>query len=197
MIWSNELAKQGGIIMRNEKYLEGLRRNYSEVTFAHHEYFAYTKMWQDSPTIYPNEFLGLCSMALFNDMVAHLIKVLERNSKALTFWNIRSRNKKQINEILKKSSCNLSFLKNVSDKLRDIRNHTHFHIDTENVSNPKEVWKKSGLKNLDIKKTIVILLEIFGCLYKEQVSTSEPFLSYDGEDAPEIIRIVKKPAGGE
>ena len=151
-------------------------------------------MWQDSPTIYPNEFLGLCSMALFNDMVAHLIKVLEDNSKALTFWSIRSRNKKQINEILKKSGCNLSFLKHMSEKLRDIRNRTHFHIDSENVSSPKDVWGKANLKNSDIKKTIVILLEILGCLYREQVSTSEPFLSYDGKDAPKIIRIVQKSA---
>ncbi len=181
-------------MLDKKKYLEALQRNYSEVTFAHHEYFAYTKMWQDSPTIYPNEFLGLCSMALFNDMVAHLIKVLECGGKALTFWNIRSRNRKQINEILKKSGCDLSFLKHMSEKLRDIRNHTHFHIDRENVSSPKDVWKKANLKKSDIKKTIFLLLEIYGCLYKEQVSTSEPFLSYDGKDAPEIIRIVQKSA---
>ena len=178
-------------MLDEKKYLAALRRNYSEVTFAHHEYFAYTKMWQDSPTIYPNEFLGLCSMALFNDMVAHLIKVLERNSKALTFWNIRRRNKKQIDEILKNSGCDLSFLKHVSEKLRDIRNRTHFHIDRENVSSPKDVWTKAGLKDSDIKKTIVLLLKIFGYLYKKQVSTSEPFLSYDRKDAPEIIRKIK------
>jgi len=181
-------------MLDEKKYREALQRNYSEVTFAHHEYFAYTKMWQDSPTIYPNEFLGLCSMALFNDMVAHLIKVLERGGKALTFWNIRRRNSKQIDEILKKSGCDLSFLKHMSKKLRYIRNRTHFHIDRENVSSPKDVWKKASLKESDIEKTIVLLLEIFGCLYREQVSTSEPFLSYDGKDAPKIIRIVQKSA---
>ncbi len=181
-------------MLDEKKYHEALERNYSEVTFAHHKYLAYTKMWQDSPTIYANEFLGLCSMALFNDMVAHLIKVLERNSKALTFWNIRSQNKKQINEILKKRGCDLSFLEHMSEKLRDIRNKTHFHIDRVNVSNPKDVWTKAKLKRRDIEKTIVLLLEIFGCLYREQVSTSEPFLSYDGKDAPKIIRIVQKSA---
>lgn len=181
-------------MLDEEKYCKALQRNYSEVTFAHHEYFAYTKMWQDSPTIYANEFLGLCSMALFNDMVAHLIKVLESDSKALTFWNIRSRNKKRINEILKESGCDLSFLKQMSEKLRDIRNHTHFHIDKVNVSNPKDVWTKAKLKMPDIEKTIVLLLDIFGGLYREQVSTSEPFLSYDGKDAPEIIRMVQKSA---
>jgi len=179
-------------MLDEKKYREALKRNYSEVTFAHHEYFAHTKMWQDSPTIYPNEFLGLCSMALFNDMIAHLIKVLECNSKALTFWNIRSRNRKRINEILKESGYDISFLKHMSKKLRDIRNRTHFHIDRENVSSPKDVWTKAKLKMPDIEKTIVLLLEIFGCLYREQVSTSEPFLSYDGKDAPKIIRIVQK-----
>lgn len=150
-------------------------------------------MWQDSPTLYSNEFLGLCSMALFNDMVAHLIKVLVEDAKGLTFWNIRKRNKNRTDEILKENGCDISFLKDMSEKLKKIRNWTHFHIDREKVSNPKDVWSEAQLKNSEIEKAIELLLKIFASLYKEQVSDLAPFVSYDGGDAPKVVRIVKGP----
>lgn len=179
-------------MLSDKEYVEALERNYSEITFAHHECLAYKKMWRDSPILYANEFLGLCSIALFNDMVAHLIKVLVMDGKGLTFWNIRKRNKKRTDEILKENGCDISFLKDISKKLKKIRNWTHFHIDREKVSSPKTVWKEAGLKYSETEKAIEVLLKIFGILYKERISDLAPFLSYDGSDAPKIVRMVKE-----
>lgn len=175
--------------MTEEKYKKGLRRNLSEITFAKNMLQAYKDLWSENPKIYPYEFLGQCSFALFNDMLSHLMKVFDFNSQSITFKDIYDFRKDRIDEKLLNKNYNLKFIEKISKKLRLIRDKTHFHIDSKSVIDTKAVWKEADIKWKDIELIIKILSEILLELYSEDVSELQPFVNYY---EPNISKIIKQ-----
>jgi len=149
-------------------------------------------MWQGSPIIYPDEFLGQCSMALFNDMFSHLIKVMDQNQKSASFWYIYQYNKKKVKEILCEKGLDINFMNTMAKKLKEVRNQTHFHIDFKGSLDSKAIWKEVHIKKSDITKLIDILMVVLGQLYKEDVSMEQSFITYDGNDVLSAVKAIRK-----
>ena len=90
-------------------------------------------------------FLQVSYFALFNDYVAHCIKVFERSKQAASFWYIYRTDQKIVDAFAKKAKIDMASLEEVSAKLKHIRDQTHFHIDTNGVLDTKAVWRAAGL----------------------------------------------------
>lgn len=90
-------------------------------------------------------FLRLAYLALFNDYIAHCMKVFEENNRVASLWYLHRTDQHLVDAFASQSKIDMTVLKEVSAKLKQIRNRTHFHIDADAVQEPSAVWKVAGL----------------------------------------------------
>ena len=101
-----------------------------------------------------NGYLKVIYFALFNDYMAHCIKVFERSSGAASFWYIYDTNQKPINDFARKNGMDLSKFESLTEQLKHVRDKTHFHIDREGVLDSKAVWKEVELNGKELATAI-------------------------------------------
>lgn len=101
-----------------------------------------------------NNWLKVIYYALFNDYIAHCIKVFERSSGAASFWYVYETNQKPINAFASKNGIDLDIFERLTPKLKHVRDKTHFHIDREGVLDPKAVWRESDLNGKELAKAV-------------------------------------------
>jgi hypothetical protein len=99
-------------------------------------------------------FLQVAYFALFNDYVAHCIKVFEQSKRAASFWYIYRTDQKIVDAFAKKEKIDLAALEGVSTKLKHIRDKTHFHIDAEGVLDTKAIWRDAGLTGKQLSEAV-------------------------------------------
>jgi len=177
--------------MINDKIKRIIKRNLQEITVSYNMHIALKSMWKDNPKIFPDEFLGLCSIALFNEIISHLIKVLDINKQSATFYTIYEQLSEEVDKILKNNKMNIEFIKMMTKRLRLIRDKTHFHIDKRRFMEAPMVWKEADITFNELEKTIKILHLVLNKLYKKFVSRMEPFVIYNGSDASFVVKLVK------
>lgn len=105
-------------------------------------------------------FLKLAYYALFNDYVAHCIKVFDRNQQSASFWYVHRTNEKPIASYARRHKISIAALERVSDKLKQIRDKTHFHIDTDGVLDPKVVWREADLSGKELSAAVDAAWEV-------------------------------------
>jgi hypothetical protein len=138
------------------------------------------------------DFFTLAYKALFNDMIAHAIKVLDKNPKSATFWYINNCDPKTVLSIVKDKSYVLNFFEVVAEKLKIIQDETHFHIDKKGVLYSKSVWKKADLKENDFGKVLEELFDILKHLYKSYLGKEFPLPEHNGSDATQLIFVAQR-----
>ena len=99
-------------------------------------------------------FLKLTYCALFNDYIAHCIKVFETRKQVTSFWYIYRANQKPIDAYARRKKISIKTLETVSEKLKHIRDKTHFHIDETGVLDSKAVWREAGLKGKELSGAV-------------------------------------------
>ncbi len=88
--------------------------------------------------------------ALHNDYISHAIKIFERSSKASSFWYLYRTDPRLIDRYARQVGYNIADLQTVADKLKIIRNGTHFHIDETGVLDPSVIWHGADLKGSEL-----------------------------------------------
>ena len=99
-------------------------------------------------------FLKLSYYALFNDYIAHCIKVFEDGKQAASFWYIYRTNQQPIDACARREGISIKELQKISGKLKHIRDRTHFHIDTKGVLNSKAIWQEAGLTGKELSAAV-------------------------------------------
>lgn len=167
-----------------------VKRNLSEIAFAEYKWLALTEMKRANIDYsFDCSFFYLVNHALYNDAIAHLIKVLDTDKKSTTFWHIHSFFPNEINAELDKQGWPYEKLRNFySLQLRLIRIKTHFHIDKDCVLNPEKVWSESNIKADDV---ISVIRAVRASLQK---ISSTNILQYNGSDVVPIL-IASQKAG--
>src|SRR6476646_11550330 len=117
--------------MLSQRYTKAIERNLAELQRAILN--RTTLLGLEKARGVTSLFLKLCYFALFNDYIAHCIKVFESGRQAASFWYIYRSNQKPIDAFVKKAKLDMSLLEDVSAKLKHIRDQTHFHIDSRGV----------------------------------------------------------------
>ena len=132
-------------------------------------------------------FFYVSYLALFNDLIAHSIRVLDRNSKSASFWYLHRSNSGAIDMYVAKRGINWQLLNEVSDRLNIIRDGTHFHIDHDGVMNPKAIWTQAGLTGNDLGRCLSYLWLILNHLHAQHFGRAFEAPKYDGTDVPLIL----------
>jgi len=135
------------------------------------------------------DFFTLSHDALLNDMVAHAIKVLDKNQDSATFWYLYNNDPKTIDSFLKDKTYDLKTLEDMAGKLIQVRNMTHFHIDKKGVLNPKAIWREAEINWDDFDKILKHVFEILQHLRKAHLGKKLAMPNYDGSDATNIIKM--------
>jgi len=138
--------------MNNEKYNKAVSRNLAELQWAiiHRT----TLLGIEKVDNAYSYFLHSTYNGLFNDYIAHCIKVFEQRKGCASFWYIYRSNKKPVDSFAQERSIDISFLESVSKKLKLIRDKTHFHIDIEGVLNTEEIWRQADLKGNELADAV-------------------------------------------
>ena len=137
--------------MKNKRYERAVTRNLHEIGTAILERRALTGM-HAAKTSHAVDYFRLAYNALFNDMVAHAIKATDKHKESASFWYIKRCDETIVRDCAVKMGYDFGKLEIIANKLINIRNKTHFHIDKKGVFDPSGVWKREKLtwKELDL-----------------------------------------------
>ena len=79
----------------------------------------------------------------------------------------------------------------MSDKLKKIRDKTHFHIDKDAVNDPEKVWEAAGLKGVELREALDYGFRVMNFLHTKYFKSEFPFPEYDGADAEKVALFVQ------
>jgi hypothetical protein len=91
---------------------------------------------------------------LFNDYIAHCLKVFDTHKDVASYWYIERTNQKPLGQIAKKFGVDIKQFVPLSVQLKHIRDKTHFHIDKQAVHNPRDVWTTGGISGKELAKAV-------------------------------------------
>jgi hypothetical protein len=173
-------------------YKRTLERLMHELDQAICEDRAHAAIW-NAHTAQSMSFFHVAFSALSNDCVAHAIKVLDRHPKAASFWYVVKHKDGEIRSFCADQSISLSEIETMSDRLKGIRDRTHFHIDRRDVFDPEAVWRRAGVKHSHFTAVLDSLWRILDHLYiaEHGQSFGSPDY-YTGADVEPILRAVKE-----
>jgi hypothetical protein len=99
-------------------------------------------------------FLHSTYTGLFNDYISHCLKVFDLSGQVASFWYIFRTNEKRIKDFSRSAEIDLDELKIISQKLKIVRDKTHFHIDGEAVLDPEEFWRQADISAARLSRAV-------------------------------------------
>lgn len=152
-------------MMKNNTYQTALKRNLNELVVAKLEFDAFREISDKLTLNFFDSFFTLAQDALFNDMIAHMIKVLDQNSQSTTFWYIFRCRSEEVKEFIKRADIDFMAIYDLAEKLKTVRDKTHFHIDNKGVKDPKAVWKTAGITYDDLQENLESIYKLLNHLH--------------------------------
>ena len=169
------------------RYRKALYRNLNEAGRAILERRAMVGL-EKANTYHSMDFIRIAYDAIFNDMIAHAIKLFEDNSRVASFWYIKRCKEKDIVNFITQKRIDISKLEKINDSLKYIRDKTHFHIDKDAVKDSKKIWNKAKVTGRELAEAIDIAWKIMDHLYELDMGNKFSLPEYDGLDATKIAK---------
>lgn len=136
-------------------------------------------------------FTRIVAESLKNDHESHAMKVFEQSSKAASFWYLYRTHPGPIDKYAREFAYDIANLQLVSDKLKAIRNGTHFHIDKAGVLDPKAIWKGAALTGEELGAAIDVVWGALSSIQTSKGGLVPSLLDYTAEDALEAFKRVE------
>lgn len=174
-----------------DRYFRALKRNLYELRWAIWERKALLGLHKEK-TYHGVDFFSIAGTALYNDMISHTIKVLDRNKESATFWYLYRCNSTIIDNFIKKKGYDLKQINQLSDKLIGVRVKTHFHIDREAVFDPRRVWSDANIRWKEFAKILDSIWNILQHLHDDGFGKKFITPKYNGNDATELIKVAQE-----
>ncbi len=147
-----------------------------------------TRAFRDTDTVHGWDFFRLSSMAIFNDMVAHAMKVLEEGPKVRGFWYLLKHCGADMEEIANEKGHDLTKLSKLWNRLKRIRNQTHFHLGSAGVADPKKIWHEADVTFNELFAGLQAVFDILDGLHERYHGERFEYLpSYQGEDIETLL----------
>ena len=175
---------------RDDVLSRAITRNLHEIGLSICQRNALVGM-EKAESVHGFDFFRLTYIALKNDMIAHVIKVLDKNKQSATFWLIYKTYSDEIDDFLHKKSVSITSLEELSSKLKIVRDKTHFHIDSQRVVNPKEAWSDAAITGSYLAAMSDLIWETLVYIHRIHFKTEFQAPTYTGEDATKIIGAAK------
>jgi hypothetical protein len=138
------------------------------------------------------DFFRVAYNGMFSDMLAHCMRALDRNGQSASFWYIYRCQQKAVDEFVIQRGIDWSLIESITDKLKHVRDKTHFHIDRDAVFSSQAVWQTADIKGLQLARCVDSLSAILQFLHARQFGLPFNAPDYDGTDAARIIEAAKK-----
>lgn len=139
-----------------------------------------------------NDILKVVYYALFNDYIAHCIKVFERNSGAASFWYIYDNNQKPLNAYARKHRINVKDFEDLVEKLKHVRDKTHFHIDRDAVLDPNAVWREAGLNGQKLATAVDNAWELLNALQEHLGRDPLELPPFDDDVVTRVTQLIEE-----
>lgn len=172
-------------------YQEALKRNLSELGIAILQRRAMVGM-ETADSFHDWDFFRLSYVSIFNDMIAHAIKVFDGNKQSSTFWYLYQCEKAEVDSFAITNGIEITDLENLQKKLRIIRDKTHFHIDENGVLDPHKVWQEADITGEELAKGIDLTYDIIAHIFQKEFGYAPYLPDYDGSDVTEIIKCLEQ-----
>jgi hypothetical protein len=176
------------------RYKKAIIRNLYEVAHAllelkvlkeYEKYRVENEIW-----ICGESFFGISERAIYNDMIAHAIKVLVMDKfDSTTFWYVLDITKTTGTLLTIYSEDRINSLKTLSEKLKIIRDKTHFHIDKIGVLDPHKIWDQANIKGNELEGALQYLFsflnELHGIIFNKSFLFQPE--DYEGKDVSKLL----------
>ena len=132
------------------------------------------------------DFIRLSHWALYNQMIAHVIKVFVSNKKDAGFKYLYEFDNETSERLTNQLNFKLDTIKKIEPGLKKIRNKTHFHLDHRGIQVPRKVWESAGIKWNDLETAVAAGFNYLCAMHKEVFGKEYELPYYDGEDSKRI-----------
>ena len=182
--------------LTDKEYRSAITRNVSEVGQALLERkalisFQEYEQQHGQMRALPWSFLSIAWCSLYDCMLAHTMKVLDKHRDSATFWTIRDSCPSRMQKLSAYSGKEMKHLEDLAgkDKLKSIRDRTHFHIDHAAVINPAGVYKAAAIPGDELGRGLEYLWKILNELHQEVFAQkfSDVVNAYDGKEVLDIL----------
>ncbi|MDR2959499.1 MAG: hypothetical protein LBV10_08130 [Stenotrophomonas sp.] len=136
-------------------------------------------------------FIRVIRDALHNDHMSHAIKIFEQSSKAASFWYLYRTDPGPIDKYALQVGYDVGELQIVADKLKAIRNGSHFHIDKTGVLDPKLVWSGAALTGKELGAAIDFAWGALSAIQKAKGGEVPSLLDYTPDAALAAVKRVE------
>lgn len=169
------------------RYRKALYRNLNEVGRAILERRAMVGL-EKARTHHTMDFIRIAYDAMFNDFIAHAIKLFEDSRGVASFWYVKRCKETEVADFVARNKIDMSKLERTRGSLKHIRDKTHFHIDKDAVKDSKAIWEEAKIKGRELAETIDIAWEILNYLYILDTGSNFYIPKYSGSDAAKIAK---------
>jgi hypothetical protein len=173
--------------INKQRYKKALYRNLNEAGMAILERRAMVGL-EKARTHHTMDFIRITYNAMFNDMIAHAMKLFEDSDRVASFWYVNRCRENEVKDFAEKNKIDTKKLYKMKEALKHVRDKTHFHIDRDAVKDPAVIWDKAGIKGRDLAQAIDIVFQILDHLYILETGDSFPLPKYSGADATKIAK---------
>lgn len=173
-----------------ERYLSAIRRNLAETSNAILKRRALMGL-HATDSAHGLDFFRVAAHALYNDLISHTLKVLDRNPQSASFWYIVQADEAIAKRAARRYGVSLDEIERLSEPFKHIRDKTHFHIDRDAVLKPSEVWVRAGLTGDELGYVLESAWKVLAGIWQELRNESFEIPEYDGSDVGKIIRAYK------
>lgn len=174
-----------------ERYEQALKRNLAETSNAILKRRALIGL-HSANSAHSLDFFRVAAHALYNDILAHAMRVFDRGGQSAAFWYILRVDKPAARCAIEKYGINISRIEGIADRFKIIRDKTHFHIDRDAIANPPAVWEDAGINGNELGYTLESGFMIMSELYQGRTGMQISIPDYDGSDVVDIIKAYKK-----
>ena len=147
----------------------------------------------DAQTNHAIDFIRLAYWALHDQMLTHVIKVLDDREKAGLCSLIES-NAETVEALCSEHGLNLALVVRVQPKLKRIRDKTHLHLDKQGVLDPKQVWRAADLSYGELESAMETAFRLLALLHQKLRGAVYELPAYDGADATALAKIASMPS---
>jgi len=131
------------------------------------------------------DFIRLAYIAMYDQMITHAIKVLDRREKA-GLYALMKLYPKFVVGTCSAYDIELDSVSSIVEGLQHIRDKTHMHLDKKGVLNPEQVWSDAGITRDQFDAAISTSFQLLCHLHEHITSKVYVVSEYDGTDATRI-----------
>jgi hypothetical protein len=136
------------------------------------------------------DFMRLAMFALEDQMIAHMIKVLDGREQA-GFWYLYKKHEKACFEFAAQQYIALEDITTIVKKLQHVRDKTHFHLDRRGVRDPRTIWKEADISFDALDRAMTASFAILCFLHEKLRGEQFSMPEYDGSDAAPIAKFAE------